>query len=220
MVTCDIPGTFLQSDWLDDNYCCIKFEGIMVKMLCEIDPSYKSKVVYTKDGQIKFLYGKLEKVVYRTILGAILFYNKMSSQLENWGFKKNPHGEFIWNKTVDGEQLTVQEHVDDLLASHKDQCVLDNFIEALNNKFGKGKKFKEKKGAVHDYLALTVDFSLPGKVIFSMFNCLEDIVVEAPLDLKMGRKHKTPASWKLFTVNKDLPLMYMEKVELFLFAFI
>ena len=52
-------------------------------MLCEIDPTYKNKLLYTKDGQRKFLYGKLEKAVYGTILGAILFYNKLSQQLED-----------------------------------------------------------------------------------------------------------------------------------------
>ena len=48
-----------------------------------------------------------------------------------------------------------------------------------------------------------------------MFNYLEDIIVEAPLDLKTGPKHKTPESGKLFTVNKYLPLMCKEKAELF-----
>ena len=48
-----------------------------------------------------------------------------------------------------------------------------------------------------------------------MFNYLEDIVVEAPLDLKMGPRHKTPANRKLFTVDKDSPLLCKEKAELF-----
>ena len=48
-----------------------------------------------------------------------------------------------------------------------------------------------------------------------MLNYLEDIVVEAPLDLKTGPKHKTPASRKLFTVNKDSPLLCKKKSELF-----
>ena len=109
----------------------------MVEMLCEIDPTYKSKVLYAKDGQRRFLYGKLEKAVYGTILGAIIFYNKLSKQLEDWGFENNAYDECTWNKTVDGEQLTVQAHVDDLIATHVDQQVLDNFIAALNSKFGK-----------------------------------------------------------------------------------
>ena len=97
--------------------------------------------------------------------------------------------------------------MDDLIASHMDQQVLDNFIAALNSKFGKEKKLEETKGLVHEYLGLTIDFLLPGKVVFSMFDYLEDIVVEAPLDLKMGPGHKTPASGKLFNVDKNPPLL-------------
>ena len=83
VVTCDIPGSFLQFDWPENDDCYIKFEGIMIKMLWKIDPSYKSKILYTKDGWRKFLYGKLEKAVYGTIIGATLFYNKLSQQLED-----------------------------------------------------------------------------------------------------------------------------------------
>ena len=104
--------------------------------------------------------------------------------------------------------------MDDLIASHMDQQELDNFIEALNTKFGREKKLEKTKGFVQEYLGLTIDFLLPGKVVFSMFDYLEDIVVEAPLDLKMGPKHKTLVSGKLFTVDKNSSLLCKEKAEL------
>ena len=116
---------------------------------------------------------------------------------------------------MDGKQLTVQAHIDDLICVCKDQCVLDNFIRELNGVFGIEKKLEETKGDVHEYLGLTIDFSMPGNVVFSMFNYLEDIIVEAPLDLKMGPKHKTPASGKLFHIDNTSPLPSTEKVELF-----
>ena len=50
VVACDISRVFLQSDWPADNDCYIKFKGMMVKVLYEIYPSYKSKVLYNKDG--------------------------------------------------------------------------------------------------------------------------------------------------------------------------
>ena len=49
----------------------------MVDMLCEIDSSLKDKIVHTKNGQ-KFTFGKLNKAVYDTLLGAILFYEKLA----------------------------------------------------------------------------------------------------------------------------------------------
>ena len=61
---------------------------------------------------------------------------------------------------------------------------------------------------IHNYLGLTIDFFLPGKVVYSMFEYLEDIVVEAPVNLKIGPKHKTLASAKLFTVDDDSKILW------------
>ena len=53
----------------------IMLEGIMMDMICKIDPSYHDKVIWRKDGLKKPLCGWLNKAVYRTLLGAIIFYN-------------------------------------------------------------------------------------------------------------------------------------------------
>ena len=47
------------------------------------------------------------------------------------------------DKTADGDKLTVQAYLDNFVTSHKDQCVLDNFIKELNGVFSKGKKKKK-----------------------------------------------------------------------------
>ena len=73
VVTCNILGAFLQANWLEDNDCYIKFEGLMVKMICKIDPSYKKYVLTNKTTSKKRLYGKLIQAVYGTLLGAVLF---------------------------------------------------------------------------------------------------------------------------------------------------
>ena len=80
VVTCDIPGTFLQSDWPADKPTYFRFDGIMVDMLWKIDSGLKDKIIHTKNGQ-KFMFGKLNKAVYGTLLGTILFYEKLAVQL-------------------------------------------------------------------------------------------------------------------------------------------
>ena len=92
----------------------------MVKMLCDIDLRYKGMILYTRDGRRIFLYGKLMKAVHGMILGANLFYNKLSEQFNKWGFEKNPYDKCTFNNTVQGKQFTVQLHVDDIIANHKD----------------------------------------------------------------------------------------------------
>ena len=87
VITCDILGAFLHTDWPEDINCYLKFEGLMVDMICDIDPSYKKFVLINKKTGKKKMYGKLTKAVYGTLLGAILFYQKLSDQLYDWGYK-------------------------------------------------------------------------------------------------------------------------------------
>ena len=69
VIIIDIPGAFLQGDWPQDEHLgYIIFEGIMVEMICEIDPSYHKNVIWSKDRKKKFLYGRLVKAVYGILL--------------------------------------------------------------------------------------------------------------------------------------------------------
>ena len=60
---CDIPSAFLQADWSKDNDCYLKFKGLMVDMICDIDTSYKKFVLTNNKTGKKKLYGKLTKAV-------------------------------------------------------------------------------------------------------------------------------------------------------------
>ena len=86
-ITINIPVALLQGNWLQDEHPgYIRFERIMVDMICEIDPSYQDKIIWSKDQKKKFLHGPLIKAVYGTLLGAIIFYNKLSKYLIDHGF--------------------------------------------------------------------------------------------------------------------------------------
>ena len=46
VITINIHGVFLQGDWTQDEHPgYIMFKGIMVDMICEIDPSYHDKII-------------------------------------------------------------------------------------------------------------------------------------------------------------------------------
>ena len=161
----------------------LKFTGMMLNMLCEINPNYKNNIHVDRYGR-KFLYGKLNKAVYGTLIGARCWFNELTRVLKKYKFEQNPYDECCWNKIVNGNQLTVIFHVDDILCSHSDQAVLDELLNDLRKEFGKLDELAEEKGLIHDYLGMRIDFSIPYKVAFTMFNYLEDIVVEAPEELK------------------------------------
>ena len=49
VVTCNIPGAFPQANWPEDNDYYLKFEGLMVNMICDIDPRYKKFILIKKE---------------------------------------------------------------------------------------------------------------------------------------------------------------------------
>ena len=118
---------------------------------------------------------------------------------------------------IDGRQLTVVFHVDDIKASLVSESDLKDLLQLLQSEFGEEQKLQKLEGDfgdVHDYLGLRIDYSFPGKVCFTMFNYLEDIIVEASDDLK-PKNCKYPSNDKLFHVDEDSPLLDAKKADLF-----
>lgn len=83
------------------------------------------------------------------------------------------------------------------------------FLSTLQTEFGQENELTESSGLVHDYLGMTIDYSLPDKVVFTMFDFLKDIIVEAPADLKSSRSCY-PGNGDLFKVDKSSPLLSPE----------
>jgi hypothetical protein len=73
---------------------------------------------------------------------------------------------------VDGKQLTVAWHVDDLKISHVSAKVVDDLIANLDSEFGKETPLSKSRGKVHDYLGMTLDFSVPGQVTVTILTTL------------------------------------------------
>ena len=63
----------------------------MVNTICNIDPSYKKYVLTNMKIGKKRLCGKLSKAIYGMLLGAILLYQKLNGQLEEWGYNQNTY---------------------------------------------------------------------------------------------------------------------------------
>jgi hypothetical protein len=198
---CNIQGAFLQADWPQDEPCYIRFEGIMVDMICQIEPSYIKCIKHGRNKR-KWIIGKLSKAIYGTLLGARLFYDKLRGLLEEWGFIINDYDECTFNKMVNGKQLTVQFHVDDLKISHMDETVIKDTVKDLNGIFGQdGALLEASYGKIHEYLGMTIDYSEENVVKFTMYDYLKDILAESPDDMK--GMAVTPAHSKLFQVNQE-----------------
>ena len=117
------------------------------------------------------------KAVYGTLLAAIIFYEKLLKHLREHGFVCNNYDMCTFNKIVNGNQLMVQFYVDDLKASHHDPEILKEFVNQLRKEFGKEHELSKNIGILHNYLGITIDYSMKGKVVFTMFDYLKDILL-------------------------------------------
>ena len=98
--------------------------------------------------------------------------------------------------------------------SHKDQSVLEDFFGNLISKFGQEDELIGNKGLVHKYLGITIDYLILGKVLFTMFNHLKDVIAEATEDQKNSGLYY-PGNDQLFKVDCDLPSLPQNDTELF-----
>ena len=115
---------------------------------------------------------------------------------------------------VNGEQITAQFRVDDLKVSHKDHTVLDDFLNNLRSEFGEEDKLTENKGLIHKYLGITIDYSIAGKVAFTMFDYLEDVIFETTSDQKNSCSYY-PGNDQLLKVDHDSPRLSQKDADTF-----
>ena len=86
---------------------------------------------------------------------ALLWYKKLQADLESEGFVFNNYDPCMANKLINGKQMTVRFHVDNMMSSHKEKSVNDKFLLWLNKKYGDLGKVMCTRGPVHDYLGMT-----------------------------------------------------------------
>ena len=70
-------------------------------------------------------------------ISALSWCRKFRIDLEGNGFVFNPCDARVANKIVNKKQQTVRFHVDDVMSSHVDTKVNDNFKKWLNEMHGK-----------------------------------------------------------------------------------
>jgi hypothetical protein len=178
----DIPNAFIQTRVENKkDQAIIRIRGELVTMLVDIAPDVYSDFVEVDKRGNKQLIVRCLNELYGTMVASLLFYKKFTKILSERDFKMNPYDPCVWNKNVNGKQLTICFHVDDCKISHVDSKVLDDTIEWLRDEFesvfedGSG-KMKVHRGKVLKYLGMTLDFSKLKKVKVSIFDYVHEII--------------------------------------------
>ena len=104
---------------------------------------------------------------------------------------------------VNGHQMTVLWHVDDLKASHAHIDVLEDFVTYLRGFYDDKEigKIKVNYGPHFDFVGMVLDYSKPGKLIIDMRDYVKKMLEEFKYEIK--KLANTPAANHLFKVNEN-----------------
>ena len=189
----DIANAFLHAE--NDEKIIMFLGGRLAEMMVQVDPAmYRKYMTYSPNGQA-MLYVRLSKALYGMLRAALLFYKRWRSDLENMGFEVNPYDPCVANKMVNGHQMTICWHVDDLKVSHKEESTVTALAMKLSELYGS--KTTICCGKVHKYLGMDIDWATdPGTMIVSMIKYLYKIIEEF-LEIIKGTR-SSPAGASLY----------------------
>jgi len=197
VLTVDIGGAFLNADMPKDpegDPLHIVLDKLSAMLLCELAPEYKEFV--NGDGT---LICELDKALYGCVESARAWYLKLMADLKELGFEPNPNDPCVLNAIMDGEQVTIAVHVDDLLITSQSMKALKQVEDFLNTKYSG--EINAQHGKVHEYLGMILDFTHKGCVRITMPKIIDDI-----LDGVTGNAD-TPASDNLFDIDLSSELL-------------
>jgi len=190
----DVPQAFLNGKMKHAVF--MRIEPALAALMCKIPGSDYSKYL-RKDGSLVV---ELLHALYGTLEAAKIWFDVIEAFLLSMDFKQNGKDKCVFNKMVDGEQLTVAVYVDDTMSTSKSLTALKWLEEMFERRFP---GMTVHTGGVHSFLGETWDFSKPGKVSVTMAGnigkMLEDYGVEGTA--------VTPATSDLFSVDAASPLL-------------
>jgi Reverse transcriptase (RNA-dependent DNA polymerase) len=217
VMTCDIPNAFIQAEMPEirdgKERVMMKITGVLVDLLMEMDPNLYGPMIVFENGK-KVVYVLVLRAIYGMLEAALLWYKKFKKELEGAGFTFNPYDPCVANRIIKGDQQTIVFHVDDLKSSHKNSKVNDEFEHWLNKKYGDHGKVASKRGKVHDYLGMVLDYSEKGAVKIDMRKYVKDMLNAFPIKLDSKMIARTPSGDKIFEQGPGKALE-KERQELF-----
>jgi hypothetical protein len=128
------------------------------------------------------------------------------------GFTIYPYDPCVTNKIVDGLQMTICWHIDDLLIDHAKPNTIIHLLNWLARRYvTPDKKFKATHGPRHDYLGMNIDFLDQGLVKFNMTPYITKINDAFPEKI-MGVS-STPAADHLFAICQSTEACFLPEEQ-------
>ena len=216
-ISFDIPGAFLQAEMSEEKLVLLKMKGRFVDMMCDINSEHRKNVTYEvgKNGKAyKVLYMKVIRAIYGCIEAALQWYKLFTETLQDLGFKLNSYDKCIANKFENGKQCTIAWHVDDCIATHVEQAVLDNLGKKMIKHFG---EMEINTGNKHDFLGMNIVINDDRTVSVEMQDQIDKAInwFEEESGTSVDDTVSTPATGNLFKVNLTASELDREKSKVF-----
>jgi hypothetical protein len=202
VATADIEGAFLHADMTST--VIIELDQQLTSILVELYPEVYLEYV-NKAGKLLL---RLKKALYGTIEAAKLFYYNLKNSLSEINMIPNEYDECVFNGTINGSNVTITVHVDDLKISSTCKESVEKVLEHLRFKY---KKISVNEGPVVEYLGMIFDYSTEGEVAISM----KQMIDEAINEMNVSGTSACPANLNLFNVNEDSPPMSKDNSDKF-----
>ena len=193
-----------------DEEVIILIEGDLVEIMQEIySITYREYLYVGKNGK-KILYVRLQKEIYGCLRSNFLFCPKLKSELEDFGFLLKPYDACVANKWVNGSQITITWHVDDLKISHKDAGEVTKMTTYLEYIYG---PMTEKRGKKNIYLVMGMECTERRAFKISMTRYIDEAFDEFSKDVTT--LVVSPAEESLLKTNKSGKYLIEERAILF-----
>ena len=116
---------------------------------------------------------ELNRALYGLLESARLWFEEVKSTLLTEGYVQNPKDQCIFNRMIEGKQLTAAVYVDDVKASCVIKLFLENLRDLLREKYG---EFKTSFDLQLPYLGCNWDYSETGFVSVSQVGMIQDLI--------------------------------------------
>lgn len=202
IATVDITGAYLECILPEEDEVIMIVDPLLARLIAELD----SSVIPFRDSK-GLLYVRLKRALYGCVQSARLWFEKLRDTLVSLGYAANPYDLCTFNKVVEGEQISVAFHVDDLLITCRSDSAIDTLIAELEGVFS---GVSATRGAKHSYLGM--QFVVKGESIdLDMSGYLDKILIDSP----SLRRKPTPADPKLIADDENSPLLDTRGQQLF-----
>ena len=187
----------------EGKFALLKVTGQFVDIVCDVNPEFKQDVRF-ENGR-KVLYVRILKAIYGMIESALLWYELYVTVLYEDGYELNQYDKCVANKIINEKQCTIGWYVDDNIAGHAEEAVVDDLIQKIDNKFP---GLVVQKGPKLDFLGMELLFRDDKKVDIGTVTFLKKMVeeFEEETNIEIKRSYVTPAASWLFKVKESAVL--------------